>query len=185
VQFRRRPQKSGCSRQAWFREWPGECAAVPSAVKETSGLTITWSRMSTGNWPASGWAGRDMRSRLPWSHSWCRRKEAATREGKPRGDSRPCFLVGQGHAARFGQDLTCSAVPAGVALLLSHRDHQPCSQDCSQATGRRPTRMDNSGISAQPTTGKGRSWTTCPRLRIRRLRVRVPPSTPGSWSGWW
>ena len=39
---------------------------------------------------------------------------------------------------------------------------------CSQAAGRHPTHMDNSGISAQPTTGDGRSWTTCPLLRIGR-----------------
>ena len=26
---------------------------------------------------------------------------------------------------RLGQDFTCSAVRAGVALLLSHRDHEP------------------------------------------------------------
>jgi hypothetical protein len=38
--------------------------------------------------------------------------------------------------------------------------------------------VDKSGISAQPTTTDGRSWTTCPLLRIRRLGVRVPPSAP-------
>ena len=41
-----------------------------------------------------------------------------------------------------------------------------CSQDCSQAIGRRPTHVDNPGMSAQPTTGGGRSWTTCLLLRI-------------------
>ena len=50
-----------------------------------------------------------------------------------------------------------------------------CSQDCSQATGRRPTYVDTSGIPAQPTTGDGRSWTTCPLLRIRCL---VPAACP-------
>jgi hypothetical protein len=37
--------------------------------------------------------------------------------------------------------------------------------------------VDNSGISAQPTTGDGRSWTTCPLLRISpwyRWRGAVP-----------
>ena len=55
-----------------------------------------------------------------------------------------------------------------------------CSQDCSQAAEQHTTHVDNSGISAQPTTGDGRSWTTCPLLRIRRLGVRVPPSAPSS-----
>jgi len=45
--------------------------------------------------------------------------------------------------------------------------HRDCSQDCSQATGRRPTHVDNSGMSAQRTDHGGRSWTTCPLLRIR------------------
>jgi hypothetical protein len=49
-------------------------------------------------------------------------------------------------------------------------------QDCSQAAEQHPTHVGNSGISAQPTTGDGRPWTTCPLLRIRRLGVRVPPS---------
>ena len=35
-----------------------------------------------------------------------------------------------------------------------------------------PDHVDNSGISAQPTTGDGRSWTTCPLLRIRRSSQR-------------
>jgi hypothetical protein len=43
-----------------------------------------------------------------------------------------------------------------------------------QAAGRRPTQVDNSGISAQRTGRDGRSWTACPLLRIRRLGVRVP-----------
>ena len=59
-----------------------------------------------------------------------------------------------------------------------------CSQDCSQATRRRPTHVDNSGISAQPTTGDGRSWTTCPLLRIRCSRHEpgsaVRPDDPGT-----
>ena len=42
-----------------------------------------------------------------------------------------------------------------------------CSQDCSQAAEQHPTHVDNSGISAQPSNGDGRSWTTCPLLRIR------------------
>jgi hypothetical protein len=55
-----------------------------------------------------------------------------------------------------------------------------CSQRCSQAAGQHPTRVDNPGISAQPTTGDGPFWTMCPLLRIRRLGVRVPPSAPRS-----
>jgi class 3 adenylate cyclase len=43
--------------------------------------------------------------------------------------------------------------------------------------------MDNSGISAQRTDGDGRSWTMCPCLRVRRLGVRVSPSTPLSSPG--
>ena len=40
-------------------------------------------------------------------------------------DSRPCFLVTGIGLLRLGQDHTGSAVLAGVALLLSHRHHEP------------------------------------------------------------
>jgi hypothetical protein len=56
-----------------------------------------------------------------------------------------------------------------------------CSQDCSQAAKQHPTHVDNSGIPAQATTGDGRSWTTCPLLRIRRAhtcKAGLPPRTP-------
>jgi hypothetical protein len=42
-----------------------------------------------------------------------------------------------------------------------------CRQYCCQATGRRLTLVDNRGISAQPMTRDGRSWTTCPLLPSR------------------
>jgi hypothetical protein len=72
------------------------------------------------------------------------------------------------------------------------RDEQPsgesvpcrgdCSQECSQATGRRPTHVDIPGIPAQPATGDGRSWTTCPLLRIgcspEQARARCMPDRP-------
>src|SRR5581483_4652635 len=67
------------------------------------------------------------------------------------------------------QPLTATVTATGSAAFR---------HDCSQAAGRRPTHMDNSGISTQPTTDDGQSWTMCPFLRIRRLGVRVPPSAP-------
>ena len=62
--------------------------------------------------------------------------------------------------------------------------HRDCSQDCSQATGRRPTHVDNSGMSAQRTDHGGRSWTTCPLLRIRcspRQARRAALCSIGLW----
>ena len=46
-----------------------------------------------------------------------------------------------------------------------HPFRRDCCQHCCQAAGQRPTYVDNSGISAQPMTRDGRSWTTCPLLR--------------------
>ena len=59
-----------------------------------------------------------------------------------------CFLVTGAGPLRLGQDLTCSAIWAGVALLLSHRDHESscgasddgsetslAAGDCCQADG--------------------------------------------------
>ena len=40
-------------------------------------------------------------------------------------DRRCCFLVTGAGPLRLGQGLTCSAVLASVALLLSHRDYEP------------------------------------------------------------
>jgi hypothetical protein len=40
-------------------------------------------------------------------------------------DPRSCFLVTGAGSLRLGQDLACSAIRAGVALLLSHRNHEP------------------------------------------------------------
>jgi hypothetical protein len=54
-----------------------------------------------------------------------------------------------------------------------------CSQDCSQAAEQHPTHVDNPGISAQPTTGDGRSRTTCPLLRSDVPQgKRVPVACP-------
>ena len=51
--------------------------------------------------------------------------EKKQRRGREAGEHpRSCFLV-TGAAAGLDQDLTCSAVLPGVALLLSHRDHEP------------------------------------------------------------
>ena len=52
------------------------------------------------------------------------------------------------------------------------RGSAPFRRDCSQDAEQHPTHVDNSGISAQPTTIDGRSWTTCPLLRIRCSRTR-------------
>ena len=50
---------------------------------------------------------------------------SSDKEGAAGNDPRSCFLVTEAGPLRFGQDLSCSAVLAGVALLLSHRDHEP------------------------------------------------------------
>ena len=47
------------------------------------------------------------------------------------------------------------------------RDQRRSVATVSQAAGRQPTHLNNSGISAQPTTGDGRPWTSCPLLQIR------------------
>ena len=67
----------------------------------------------------------------------------------------------------FGPRRVTGSIPVPpIQLIPFFRD---CSQDCSQGAEQHPTHVDNSGISAQPTTTDGRSWTTCPLLRIRRL----------------
>ena len=76
----------------------------------------------------------------------------------------------------FGPRRVTGSIPVPPIQLIPFR--RDCSQDCSQGAEQQPTHVDNSGISAQPTTTDGRSWTTCPLLRVRRLGVRVPPSAP-------
>jgi len=72
--------------------------------------------------------------------------------------------------------------PDPAARRTAGTRHQPFCRDCCQYCcpdgGQHLTRMDRCGISAQRTDHNGRSWTMCPLLRIRRLGVRVPPSTP-------
>jgi hypothetical protein len=82
------------------------------------------SMMGTANtwW---GWARHDARPGSRSHRAGAVEKEAATREGRPGDDLRACFLVAGAGPLRLGQDLTCSAVLAGVALLLAHRDHEP------------------------------------------------------------
>ena len=63
--------------------------------------------------------------RVPVVTGLARRKEAATREGRPGTICGPASLVTGAEPLRLGQDLTCSAVLTGVALLLAHRDHEP------------------------------------------------------------
>ena len=55
-----------------------------------------------------------------------------------------------------------------------------CCQHCCQGRSQLSARDDKPGTSAQSADTTGRSWTTCPELRIRRLGVRVPPSAPRS-----
>jgi len=43
-----------------------------------------------------------------------------------------------------------------------------CRRHCCQGHSQLPTRDDGPGISAQYADTTGRSWTTCPELRIRR-----------------
>ena len=53
------------------------------------------------------------------------RYERSSGEGGEAGDDLlSCFLVTGAGPPRLGQDLTCSAVPAEVALLLSDRDYE-------------------------------------------------------------
>src|SRR5205807_155016 len=74
-------------------------------------------------------------------------------------------------------------VPAPCRLASSATVHE-CTDGIRQAkgaprllpaAGQRPTHADNFGISARPTTGDGRSWTTCPLLRIRCSRACCAP----------
>ena len=92
-----------------------------------------------------------------------------------------------GHQQQPAAAHNTRTIRANLAYVRPEKDgrgsaprRRDCSQDCSQAAEQHPTHVDNSGISAQPTTGDGRSWTMCPLLRIRRLGVRVPPSAPSS-----
>jgi hypothetical protein len=73
---------------------------------------------------------------------------------------------------RSGWDNSQTSSTLGYATPESRRSgsapfRRDCCQYCCQAAGRRPTHVDNPGISAQPTIGDGRSWTTCPLLRNR------------------
>jgi hypothetical protein len=52
-------------------------------------------------------------------------KTSTDEEGAAGDDPRSCVLVTGAGPLRLGQDLTCSAVLAGVALLLSHCGHEP------------------------------------------------------------
>jgi hypothetical protein len=66
------------------------------------------------------------------------------------------------------------AIPFKARAVTEGRGSIPrtcsCCQYCCQATGQWLTDADRCGISAQPTTGDGRSWTMCPLLRIRCSR---------------
>jgi hypothetical protein len=57
-----------------------------------------------------------------------------------------------------------------LSKTTSSARRRDSSPHCSQAAGRRPTYVDNPGISAQPATGDGRSWTTgpLPRQKLQR-----------------
>ena len=53
-------------------------------------------------------------------------QETSSDKGREARDGhRSCILVAGAGPLRSGQDLTGSAVLAGAALLLSHRDHEP------------------------------------------------------------
>ena len=69
-----------------------------------------------------GWARHDARPGSCDHRAGAVGKEPAAREGEARDEPRSCFLVTRGGALRLDQDLAGSAVPADVALLLSHRD---------------------------------------------------------------
>jgi hypothetical protein len=102
-------------------------------------------------------------------------------EGGEAGDGPgSCFLVTGAGPLRLGQDLTCSAVRAGVALLLPHRDHEPSCEasddgsetslaagDCCQADGQGASPPRGQLWNVRPYMDcNGRSWTMCPLLRI-------------------
>jgi hypothetical protein len=97
-----------------------------STGRPAAGLTMTtWSRMTTetANKQLS-WARHDAR---PGSRG---HRAGAVEEKQRRGRGGrggPAVLLpgDRGGPLRLDQDLTCSAVLPGVALLLSHRDHEP------------------------------------------------------------
>ena len=73
--------------------------------------------------------------------------EKKQRRGREAGEHpRSCFLV-TGAAAGLDQDLTCSAVLPGVALLLSHRDHEPSCEASDE--GQEPSLAAGDDASAQ------------------------------------
>lgn len=75
---------------------------------------------------ARGWAGRDMtpvRAPVITGAGAVEKKQRRKRGG--RGRSAVLLPGDRAGPLRLGQDLTCSAGLAGVALLLSHRDHEP------------------------------------------------------------
>jgi hypothetical protein len=76
---------------------------------------------------ANKWLGRAKHDARPGSRSHrAGAVERGSEEGRAGlGGSTVGFLVTGAGPLRLGQDLTCSAVLAGVALLLSHRDHEP------------------------------------------------------------
>jgi hypothetical protein len=89
----------------------------------------TWAGMTTetaNKW--LGWAKHDARpgSRGHRAGTVRNKQRRGRGKGGEAGTIRgSCFLVAGAAQLKLVQDLTCSAVLAGVALLLSHRDHEP------------------------------------------------------------
>ena len=73
---------------------------------------------------------------------------ASSDEGGAAGDDpRSCFLVTGAGLLRLGQDLTCSAVPAGAAVLPAPRDHEPSCE--ASHDGYEPSLADGDDASAR------------------------------------
>ena len=139
---------------------------------------------------------------LSWSAVWT----SAPRRPRDGGRSSPPTSL-PGREANPGS-LTCAKVLASrsasyfqTALACSawgqprnSRSNTACCQHCCRAPEQPSTGSDRCGISAQPTTSNGRSWTTCPRALLRgaghehlappvAARARAPTGRGGGVSG--
>ena len=89
----------------------------------------TWSRMTAeAATKRLRWARHDARPGSRGHRAGAVEKKQRRERGEAGADPRSRFPVTGAGPLRSGQDLTCSAILAGVAFLLSHRDHEPSPQ---------------------------------------------------------
>ena len=110
------------------KRWSGRVQSQPSKLVIVSPMLLTLEisdRFDGGRTfgPGRMIAGHGARSGSR-GHAADAVKGKQRRDGGGRDDSRSCFLVTAAGLLGLGQGLTGSAVPAGVTLLLSHRDHR-------------------------------------------------------------